>query len=50
MIVRNFHIVGVTIHPPEANAVLVIDPYRMLPASISLQGMQIEPGPRTKIP
>jgi hypothetical protein len=37
MVIRNFHIVGITIDEPETDAPLVIDSNRILPSSISSQ-------------
>jgi hypothetical protein len=46
MIVDDLNVLGPNLGPPEANAVLVVDPDRMLPGAISFQLLEAEPGKR----
>jgi hypothetical protein len=43
VIVRNFHFVGVSFAPHEAQAILVIDPYAVLALPIPFQPFQPVP-------
>lgn len=49
MIVHNLHVVGVSIPPDEADAVLVIDPDAVLPAAVTRQRLQAIARKRRKI-
>lgn len=49
MVVGNFNIEGMAIHPAKTNTPLRIDRYRMLPCAISGQGMQAVAGRNLQI-
>jgi hypothetical protein len=44
MIIGDFDILGLTVHPPKTDAELVVDPDRMLSFPILVEGMQFVPG------
>jgi hypothetical protein len=46
VIIDDFDVLGPGLGPPEADAVLIVDPDRMLPGAIPLQLLEAEPGKR----
>ncbi len=45
VIIRNFDVKGITINKPEADAPLVVDGNRMLPASVSPELVELITSP-----
>ena len=49
MVVGNLNIEGVSIVPAEANAVLIVDAYAVLPLAVAFQGLDLVAGNRCQI-
>lgn len=49
MVVDHFNLMGVAVSPHEADPILIVDPYAVLPPPISIQRLEMVPRKSTEV-